>query len=281
MAFLDSIVSGLVYIAGAFVLIVVGKLVYRLVHRRFSLREGLFEHDNFALALAVTGYYLGLVLAVTGMFDGVSSGLVNDLIDLGVYGLLAIVLLNVSIVVNDRVILHGFSNEKEILTDQNAGTGVIEGANSVAVGLIIAGALSGTGSLLTALVFWGFGQLALVGASLLYARVLPYKLHREIERDNVAVGVAFAGLLVGLGNVVRFAVAGDFVSWPVSLGTAALYTVVGAALFPLVRLVTDWVLVPGVTLEGELVSQAKPNVGAGLLEAFAYVAASFLIGAAL
>ena len=35
-------------------------------------------------------------------------------------GLLAIVLLNVSVVINDRVILRGFSNEKEILTDQNA-----------------------------------------------------------------------------------------------------------------------------------------------------------------
>ena len=44
---------------------------------------------------------------------------------------------------------------------------------------------------------------------------------------------------------------------------------------------TDWLLVPGVTLEQELVRQAKPNVGAGLLEAFSYVAASFLIGAAL
>lgn len=281
MALLDSVISGVIYIAGAFVLFLVGKLVYRIVHRRFNLRQELFEHDNFAVALAMTGYYLGLVLAVTGMFTGPSAGLVDDLIDLGVYGLLAIVLLNVSVVINDKVILRGFSNEKEILVDQNAGTGVIEGANSVAVGLIIAGALSGTGSLWTALAFWGFGQLALVGASLLYARVLPYRLHAEIERDNVAVGVAFAGLLVGLGNVVRFAVAGDFVSWPVSLGTALVYTLVGAALFPVVRLVTDWLLMPGVTLEGELVRQAKPNVGAGLLEAFSYVAASFLIGAAL
>lgn len=281
MELLDSVISGVVYIAATFVLFLVGKLVYRLVHRRFKLREELFEHDNFAMALAITGYYLGLVLAVTGMFAGPSAGLINDLIDLGVYGLLAIVLLNVSVIINDRVILRGFSNEKEILTDRNAGTGVIEGANSVAVGLIVAGALSGTGSLWTALAFWAFGQLALVGASLVYERVLPYRLHAEIERDNVAVGVAFAGLLIGLGNVVRFAVAGDFVSWPVSLGTALVYTLVGVALFPIVRLVTDWLLMPGVTLEQELVAQAKPNVGAGLLEAFSYVAASFLIGAAL
>lgn len=277
---LDQLLSGLVYLGATFALFVVGKAVYRLVHRRFSLREGLFEHDNFALALTMTGYYLGLVLALTGVLIGPSAGLINDLIDLLVYGSLAIVLLNLSIFINDRVILRGFSNEKEILQDRNAGTGVIEGANSVAVGLIIAGALSGQGSLLTALVFWLTGQLALVAAGLVYERVLPYNLHGEIERDNVAVGVAFAGLLIGLGNLIRVAIAGDFVSWAFSLGTALLYIAAGLVLFPLVRWLTDLLLVPGATLEGELL-QEKPNVGAGLIEAFAYVAASLLIGGTL
>ncbi len=277
---LDALVSGLVYLAATFVLLVVGKAVYRLVHRRFSLREGLFKHDNFALALTMTGYYLGLVLALTGILVGPSAGLVNDLIDLSIYGGLAILLLNLSIFINDRVILRGFSNEKEILQDQNAGTGVIEGANSVAVGLIIAGALSGQGSLMTALVFWLVGQLALIAAGLVYERVLPYNLHGEIERDNVAVGVAFAGLLIGLGNLIRASVAGDFVSWEVSLGSELLYLAVGLVLFPLVRWLTDLLLVPGATLEAELL-QEKPNVGAGLIEAFAYIAASLLIGVAI
>lgn len=278
---LDQLLSGLVYLAATFVLFVVGKLVYRLAHRRFSLREELFERDNFALALAMVGYYLGLVLALTGVLLGPSAGLVNDLIDLLIYGSLAVVLLNLSIFINDRIILHSFSNEKEILKDQNAGTGVIEGANSVAVGLIIAGALSGQGSLLTALVFWLTGQVALIAAGLVYERVLPYDLHAEIERDNVAVGVAFAGLLIGLGNLMRIAVTGDFVSWTLSLGTALLYIAAGLVLFPLVRWLTDLVLVPGATLEHELAAQEKPNVGAGLLEAFAYVAASLLIGATI
>lgn len=278
---LDQLLTGLVYLAATFALFVVGKAVYRLVHRRFSLRHELFERDNFAMALTMTGYYLGLVFALTGVLLGPSAGLLNDLIDLLIYGLLAVVLLNVSIVINDRVILRSFSNEKEIITDQNAGTGVIEGANSVAMGLIIAGALSGQGSLVTALAFWLIGQLALIAVGLLYERLLPYDLHAEIERDNVAVGVAFAGLLIGLGNLVRVGIAGDFVSWTVSLGTALLYIVVGLVLFPLIRWLTDWLLVPGATLEQELVQQDKPNVGAGLIEAFAYVAASLLIGGTL
>ena len=276
--FLDQLITGIVYLVATFALFVAGKFVYRLVHRRFSLREELFERDNFALALTMVGYYLGLVLALTGVLIGPSAGLADDLIDLLIYGSLATVLLNLSIFINDRIILHSFSNEKEILIDQNVGTGVIEGANSVAVGLIIAGALSGQGSLLTALVFWLVGQLALIAVGLVYERVLPYNLHAEIERDNVAVGVAFAGLLIGLGNLMRVAIAGDFVSWTVSVGTALLYIAAGVVLFPLVRWLTDLLLVPGVTLEQELTSQEKPNVGAGLIEAFAYVAASLLIG---
>ena len=50
--------------------------------------------------------------------------------DIGVYGLLTIILLNLSILINDKILLSGFSVKKEILEDQNAGTGVIEGANA-------------------------------------------------------------------------------------------------------------------------------------------------------
>ena len=50
---------------------------------------------------------------------------------------------------------------------------------------------------------------------------------------------------------------------------------------PLVRIVTDKVLIPGVKLNDELVAQEKPNVGAGAIEAFSYVAASMLVGWAI
>ena len=45
-----------------------------------------------------------------------------------------------------------------------------------------------------------------------------------------------------------------------------------------VRLLTDKLLLPGVKLDDELVAQEEPNLGAGLIEAFSYVAAALLIG---
>lgn len=277
----DQILTGLVYLVSVFVLLVVGKLVYDLLHRGFVLKTELVERDNLALAIAVGGYYIGLVLAFGGVLMGESAGLVNDLIDLGMYGLLAIVLLNLSAWLNDKIILRHFDNEKEIIQDRNAGTGAIEAGNHIAVGMITAGALSGEGGLLTGGVFWLLGQLVLILATLVYGAILPFDVHREIERDNVAVGVAFAGVLVAIGNVVRLGAQGDFVSWFQNLNDFAVFTVVGLLLLPVVRFLTDRVLLPGAKLTDELVNQEKPNLGAGMIEAASYLAASMLIGWAI
>lgn len=44
-----------------------------------------------------------------------------------------------------------------------------------------------------------------------------------------------------------------------------------------IRWLADLILIPGVKISDEIVNQEVPNLGAGLIEAFAYIAASFLI----
>lgn len=275
---LDQIVSALVYLAAAFVLFFLGKWVYDKLNRHFVLKEELLHRDNFALALAVTGYYLGLILAIGGVLVGPSHGIIEDLFDIFFFGIIAIVLLNLSMVINDKIILYKFDNEKEIIQDQNAGTGVIEMANHIAMGLIISGAISGEGGdLITAAVFWLCGQIVLIIAVKLYNFITPFDVHTEIEKDNVAVGVAVAGILIGIGNVIRAGVSGDFISWSHNFSVFAGFVVFGLIMLPLVRFITDKILLPGENLTDELVHQEKPNVGAAVIEAFAYIAASMLI----
>ena len=230
------------------------------------------------LALAVVGYYFGLVIALGGVLSSDSEGLVVDLIDIFLYGLIAIVLLNVSIWINDKVILRNFDNVKEIIDDQNPGTGIVEGANHIAVGMIMYGAMSGEGDVVTGATFWILGQIVLIIAGMVYARILPFDLHAEIEKDNFAVGIAFAGVLVAIGNVIRIGAAGDFVSWYVNLTTFGGFVLFGLVMLPVVRFVTDKLLLPGENLSDELVNQEKPNVGAAAIEAFSYIGASFLLG---
>ena len=277
----DQIWTGFIYLAVVLVLLVVGKLVYDGLHRRFVLRTELVEKDNLAVALAVAGYYLGLVIVLGGVVSGPASfSLVDDVIGLVIFGLLGIVLLNLSAWINDKVVFSKFDNEKEIVEDRNAGMGAIEGGNYVAVGLITAGAMSGEGGLLSGLVFWVLGLVALIVAGLLYDKITSYDLHEQIEKDNVAVGVAFAGVLVGFGNIIRLAGDGDFVSWNESLTEFGYYTVVGLILLPLIRIFADKVLLPGASLSDELVGD-PPNLGAGVIESITYLAASMLIGLTL
>jgi uncharacterized membrane protein YjfL (UPF0719 family) len=277
----EQIGTGFIYLAVVLGLLVLGKWLYDALHRRFVLRTELVEKDNLAVALAVSGYYLGLVIVLGGVVSGPASfSVIDDVIGLVIFGVLGTVLLNLSAWVNDAVVFSKFDNEREIVEDRNAGMGAVEAGNYVAVGLITAGAMSGEGGLVPGLVYWLAGLVALIVAGLLYDKMTSYDLHDEIEKDNVAVGVAFAGVLIGFGNIIRLAGEGDFVSWNQSLTEFGYYTVVGLFLLPLVRLFADKVLLPGASLSDELVKD-RPNLGAGVLEAVSYVAASMLIGLTL
>ena len=277
----DQILTGFIYLAVVLVLVVIGKWVYIALHRGFVLRTQLLEKDNLAMALTIAGYYLGLAIVLGGVVSGPGSDMLTEnVIDVVIFGLVAIVLLNLSGWINDKIIFSRFDNQKEIIQDRNIGMGAIEGGNHVAVGLITAGALSGEGGLLSGAVFWVLGQVGLIVAALLYNKMTSFDLHHEIERDNTAVGVAFAGVLIGFGNIIRLAGEGDFVSWTQSLSEFGYYAVVGLLLLPLVRLFADNVLLPGARLTDELV-QDVPNVGAGAIEATTYLAASILIGLTL
>ena len=276
---IDQVVTAFIYLVAVFFLFFVGKFTYDKLNRKFVLQEELLQKDNFAVAVALVGYYLGLVFAVGGILNGPSTYWLDDLLDILFYGIVSIVLLNLSAYINDKIILYKFDSTKEIIEDRNVGTGVIQAANHIAVGLIIYGAISGQGGdLITAGVFWVLGQVVLIVASLIYNLITPFDVHAEIEKDNVAVGVAFAGMLIALGNVIRIGLTGDFISWQVNLTQFGSFVVFGLILLPVLRLVTDKLLLPGARLTAELVHQKTPNVGAGAIEAFSYIAASFLLG---
>ena len=275
---LDHILSSLIYLAACFVVFVAGHLVFILFRRSYNIQDELVEKDNAACALVLCGYYLGLTFSIGGVIAGPSAGMESDLIDILVYGPLAILLLNLSALINDRFILSEFDIRKEILQDQNCGTGVVEFAVFVATGLNIFGALYGQGgSVFTAIAFWALGQTVLVLIGKYYNLITQYNIHEQIEKDNVAVGIGFAGTLIGIGNLLRAASAEHFISWEANLITFGLYMVVGLILLPVARILTDRILLPGRSLADELVNQVKPNQGAAFLEASSYIGASFLI----
>jgi uncharacterized membrane protein YjfL (UPF0719 family) len=272
-----------VYIAVSFAIFLLGKFIYQLLNRGFSVKEELVVKDNLAFSFAHVGYFIGLLIVIGGAIVGPSKGIVSDVIVILVYGVLGIILLNISIIINDKIILRNFSVKKEIITDQNVGTGIFECAVSISSGLIIYGAITGETdygwgfSILSAVVFWAAGLVALFIISKVYQLITPYDVHEHIEKDNVAVGIGFAGVLIAVANLISFGLYGDFEGWAYTFTEAGFELVLGIILLPVMRFITDKILLPGQNLTDEIINQEKPNIGAALVEAFAYIGGSVLI----
>lgn len=278
MEFLDALLSTLVYLVSTFILFAIGKLIYTLFHRKVKIHHELVEQDNLAFALAHVGYFIGLTLTIGGAIMGPSKGIWVDLINIFLYGIIGIILLNLATRINDIVILRKFKVHDEIIGQQNAGTGAIEGANAIATGLILMGSIYGEGGgIITALVFWVVGQILLIITSYIYNAITPYDVHEHVKNNNVAVGIGFAGAFIAIGNLIRQGLMTDFVNWEETSINVGFDVLLGFIFLPIARLIADKVLLPGQNLTDELINQEKPNLGASLVEAFAYIGGSVLI----
>jgi uncharacterized membrane protein YjfL (UPF0719 family) len=265
-------------LAAFFFLFFIGKKGNDLLHRDYDLMEELVHKDNPALALALTGYYFGLVFSIGGVVVGPSHGIVNDVMDMAVYGVLSIVLLNLSWLMCDRIILYKFKISEELIRDRNQGTGAVSFGVCMASGLVIFGAVSGEGgSIWTAIAFWAIGQLILMVAVFLYNFMLPFDIHDEIEKDNIAAGISLSGVLIAMGIIIGLAAEGNFYAWRTDLPEFIVYALIGLALLPVVRFLTDKILLPTVNLTDEIAGQKVPNVGAAYIEAFSYIAAALIV----
>lgn len=267
-------------LALGFLLFWLGQLAYRkLFRRRMELNLELFVKDNPAVAIALVGYYFGIVIALGGVLDKTLSILPEKLLNLASYGCLVILLMLAGGWVGDRLILKHFDCDREIIQERNIGAAFVEAGNHIANGLILNASLGGEGgNMLVGFACWLIGLGVLVLAAAVYPRFAKYNVFREIEkRNNPAAGIACAGLLVATGNIVRIAFAPEFQDWVSSFRVYGLNLLFCLALLVAIRWLADLILVPGVKISDEIVNQEVPNLGAGLIEAFAYIAASFLI----
>jgi uncharacterized membrane protein YjfL (UPF0719 family) len=247
-----------------FVLFVLGKWVDNLVTSHEVDRE-LTRRDNPALAISTAGYYLGIAIIFIGATLGPSYGLEMDLLLVGGYTTGGIGLLLLSRTINDKLILRGFSTQRELIEDRNPGTGVVLFGSYVASALIVAGSIHGQGGgPHTALAFYALGQVALIVFTWIYNLLTPYSLLDEIEADNFAAGIGFAGALIAIGIIIMRAVSGDFDSWAVNLQSLGLNILIVFVYLIGLRVFFDKIVIPEDDLNFEIVQDR--NVGAGLLE---------------
>ena len=277
-----SIINALTYILTSILLFAIGKIIYKLIHRKIDINHELVEKDNFAFILSYVGYFTGIIIIIGAAIKGDSHGLGSDIAQISLYSILGILLLHISIWISNKLILPNFDIKKEIITDRNAGTGIIEASIYVANALVLYAALIGESNSLaegikTFIIYWLLGNIVLIGASKIFSIWMKYDIHSEIEKDNVAAGVSFSGAILAMSIIIMNALIDPFIDWTSTFIDITMYTILGCILLPIVRWLADKLLLPGRSLTDEISNQETPNIGAGLLEAFAYVGASLLI----
>lgn len=187
---------------------------------------------------------------------------------------MGIIILNVSRYLNDKAILRKFANIEQLTKEQNAAVGAVQLGTYVATGLIAAGAIAGQdGGILSFIIFFILGQISLLLFSLIYDFFTPYSVHAELEKQNVAAGVAFSGTLIALGIIVMNGVTGDFVNWIESITHFLIVITTAFVFLPIVRILMDKLVIAGDDLSREITEDK--NIGAGFLEAC--VAISFAV----
>lgn len=242
----------------------------------FKLQDHLVEKDNPAVSVAYGGFALGLVLAIGGIFHGYESQrpLVQDLIVTVGYGFLAVALMLVSSIINDKVILSNVSTKSE-LEKGNVAIGAVEAASFIANGLVLFGALSGQGSLLTGLAFWLVAQFVLLVVSIVYNMITKFDVKTQLAQGNSAVGFSVAGFMIAMGVVLKASTQGSFESWMENLTTFGIVVGFSLATMPLIRLFLDKVLLSKSDLCKEL--SVDQNIGIGAVEGLFYVSSALMI----
>ena len=280
---LEFVIEKLPYFALGLVLVFLGKLFYNLT-TRYDIDRHLTAERNNAVGVSFVGYLVGLAFAVAATLAGTSGALLSELAGIVIAGVLSIVLLRLSMVINDTLVLHTFKVGTEIADEHNVGTGYVVGGMSIATGLMLSGVMTGTSSSLMLLlrdvvIYWAAGQVILILDGLLFQAITRYDVHRAIEDDaNPAVGISFGAFLVAQGLIIRTALTGAGSDLGRELLITAIIAISGLVLLVIGRVIADKVFLPHGVLSQE-VAEHK-NTAAAAVAAGAFLVIAILFSAA-
>ncbi len=278
IAVLDRVFKSLTLTGLFFLIFLAGGTATRLTRREYKLTSEKIRHDNTAVCLAAAGNYIGLAICIGAALSRPDKGIVEESIDLVVYGLLGVVLLNVSWFLCDKLILRYFIRVDKPVRDQGSGAGFIIAGVNIGSGLIIYGAVAGEGgNVWTSAAFWAIAQTVLIISGNIYHLITPYHVHDDIERDDTAAGVVFAGAFIAMGVAAGPVAKRIYSSWIDVPGGFALAAASGLLLLPLVRLITQKLFLPAINLSDEIIAHESPTLSAAYIEASIFITASLIV----
>jgi uncharacterized membrane protein YjfL (UPF0719 family) len=264
-----------------------GLLLLLLVGQRLLAPEHTIAKDlaagNAAHGFLEAGEVLGVFLiagsVVSNSVTGVS--LSHDILWSVVFGLAALALFIATGRLGITVLLR--SRLPQEIARGNVAAGVAAGASYVATGIITSRAVAGSDlrGLGLSFAFFVIAQLTLHLVVIAFRALTAYDDAEQIQSENLAAALSYAGLTIAVSLIIARALEGDFVSWGASLagyGKALLFVL---ALYPVRQILVQMAFLGGgfSFRKGSLdkAIEERRNAGAAALEAASYIATALLV----
>lgn len=253
--------------------------------------EELASRDNAAFGIAMAAGTVSLALMLTGAVSGAMGATYwQEIVSVGSYGVLGLVLIKVGRLIQDKVLLRGIEIQSQIKSG-NVAAAIVDAANTIAIGLI-----------LRAVMLWveseTFSGLLVVLAAfvitqLLLALVTSYRIQVYARRNggaslqsafaegHVALSVRFMGHLMGVA--LALTAASGVVAYPsegslhIALLTWAGVTLLFTMMVSLLAVVARSVILAGINVVEEVDEQH--NLGVAAIEAAIYISIGLFFAA--
>lgn len=240
--------------------------------------------ENTARRLVGVGQLVAVFLVAASSVKNALRGeaLGEDLLWVAAFTAAGLALLLVSGEIGVRILLR--SRLQAEIERGNTAAGVAAGAHYLATGVITAHAVAGDDlhSLGLSLAFFGIAQATLHLFVVLFRTLTVYDDAEQIQGENLAAALSYAGITIAISVIVASAVDGDtFDGWVPALqdyGTNLLFVL---ALYPVRQLLVQWLLLGArPTLRGGRLDQAiavERDHGMAALEAGTYLATALAV----
>jgi uncharacterized membrane protein YjfL (UPF0719 family) len=235
---------------------------------------------NLAESLVAAADLLATFLVVAAVLSGSVAGqdVLEDLRWTALFGATGVVLLTLAGRLGARLVL-GDLLAAEIARG-NVAAGIAAAAHWLAAGLLVSSCIYGRdlATFGVSLAFFALAQITLHLFVVAFRALTVYGDREEILGENVAAALSYAGATVALGVVIGHAAEGVFEGLAASLRGYAVSLAGSLVLYPVRQLVVGALLSGGgLVLRGGRLDAGiarERNVGLGVLEASAYLAAA-------
>jgi uncharacterized membrane protein YjfL (UPF0719 family) len=242
-----------------------------------------FKDGNTARHLLDVGQVLSVFMIAAATVKNTVQGedVMTDVVWSATFGMLGLALVALMGRVSTNLLLK--SSLPAEIARGNTAAGVAAGSQYVAVGIVAAHAIAGSKlrDIGLSMLFFFIAIVVLFIFILLFRALTTYDDAEQIQGENLAASLSYAGLSIAVAIIVGCALDGDFVNWTVSLKGFGAVLAFALALYPVRQLFVQTLLLGApLALRGGRLDTGigtDRNAGMGALEAVTYVATALSV----